>query len=115
LAFGGGSTGITYSARSGKYTRVGRQVTITFSLSLSSKGSSTGSATVTGIPFSAGTAGTGVMGYNLFWATYPASGIMFTATGTTISILLNNSGGVIDDTNFNNNTSINDVTITYFI
>jgi len=51
IAFGGGSSGITYTARDGAYTRIGRQVTITFMVELSSKGSSTGDATITGLPF----------------------------------------------------------------
>ena len=51
LSFGGGTTGITYDNRDGEYTRIGRQVTIHFMLNLSDKGSSTGYATVTGLPF----------------------------------------------------------------
>tara|TARA_A100001388_G_scaffold17074_1_gene11324 strand:- start:377 stop:1906 length:1530 start_codon:yes stop_codon:yes gene_type:complete len=51
LKFGGGSTGITYSARDGSYTRIGRQVTVNFMIEMTSKGSSTGTATITGLPF----------------------------------------------------------------
>ena len=51
LSFGGGTTGITYSARDGAYTRIGRQVTVNFMIEMTSKGSSTGTATVTGLPF----------------------------------------------------------------
>ena len=51
VAFGGASTGLTYTARDGEYTRIGRQVTITFMINLSDKGSSSGYATVTGLPF----------------------------------------------------------------
>ena len=51
IAFGGASTGITYTARDGAYTKIGRQVTLTFMVELSSKGSSTGDATITGLPF----------------------------------------------------------------
>jgi hypothetical protein len=54
LLFGGGSTGVTYSVQEGLYTRVGRQVTLTGRILLTSKGSSTGSVTVTGVPFSGG-------------------------------------------------------------
>jgi hypothetical protein len=52
LKFGGGTTGITYAIQLGSYTRVGRLVTITCLIVLSNKGSSTGIATVTGLPFS---------------------------------------------------------------
>ena len=51
LSFGGGTTGITYSARDGSYTRIGRQVTVHFMIEMTSKGSSTGTATITGLPF----------------------------------------------------------------
>ena len=51
LSFGGGTTGITYSARDGSYTRIGRQVTLNFMIEMTSKGSSTGTATITGLPF----------------------------------------------------------------
>ena len=51
LSFGGGTTGITYSARDGSYTRIGRQVTVNFMVEMTSKGSSTGTATITGLPF----------------------------------------------------------------
>jgi hypothetical protein len=52
LAFGGGSTGITYATQVGTYTKIGRTVTVRFEIELSSKGSSTGTATITGLPFS---------------------------------------------------------------
>ena len=51
IAFGGASTGVTYSANSGKYTKIGRQVTINGLLIVSDKGSSTGDFTITGLPF----------------------------------------------------------------
>jgi hypothetical protein len=52
ITFGGASTGITYARNTGKYTKVGRQVTITGAIELTSKGSSTGNAVLTGLPFS---------------------------------------------------------------
>jgi hypothetical protein len=51
IAFGGGSTGITYNANTGTYTKIGRQVTVNGYIALTSKGSSTGIATITGLPF----------------------------------------------------------------
>lgn len=56
LEFGGGTTDITYAAQSGFYVRVGNALTINVYIALSNKGSSTGSATITGLPFSNGTA-----------------------------------------------------------
>lgn len=51
IAFGGTATGITYAFQDGHYTKIGRQVSVTFIVTLSNKGSSTGSATLTGLPF----------------------------------------------------------------
>jgi len=51
LQFGGAATGITYGVQLGRYTKVGRLVTATFAIRLTSKGSSTGNATVS-LPFS---------------------------------------------------------------
>lgn len=55
LQFGGGSTGITYSGsgQTGIYTRIGSLVYINIFLQLTNKGSSTGNAIVTGLPFAA--------------------------------------------------------------
>lgn len=51
LSFGGASVGITYGARTGTYTRIGRFVFVYFSITLTNKGSSVGGAAVTNLPF----------------------------------------------------------------
>jgi hypothetical protein len=51
IAFGGASVGATYVNNTGRYTKIGRQVTASGYLALSDKGSSTGDATITGLPF----------------------------------------------------------------
>ncbi len=51
LEFGGASVGITYSNQSGTYTRIGNFVFIRCVFNLTNKGSSTGNATITGLPF----------------------------------------------------------------
>lgn len=51
LSFGGGSTGITYSSRTGTYIKIGRSVTVFVDISLSNKGVSSGIATITSLPF----------------------------------------------------------------
>ena len=51
LTFGaGGVTGITYSTQSGIWVRNGKALSFTVNIVLTSKGSSTGAATVTGLP-----------------------------------------------------------------
>ena len=51
IEFGGASSGVTYLAQNARYTKVGRLVTVNCYLALSSKGSSTGSASIAGLPF----------------------------------------------------------------
>ncbi|MFZ1992338.1 MAG: DUF2793 domain-containing protein [Alphaproteobacteria bacterium] len=59
LTFGGGSTGITYGTRFGAYTKLGRAVAFSLGLTLTSKGTSTGPASITGLPFAASVTGVG--------------------------------------------------------
>lgn len=54
LAFGGGSTGITYSTQLGRYARIGSVVFFAFQITLTNKGSSTGNCAITGLPVAAG-------------------------------------------------------------
>jgi hypothetical protein len=42
---------MTYATQLGRYTKVGRQVTVTGSIVLTAKGSSTGTAEIEGLPF----------------------------------------------------------------
>lgn len=51
LTFGGGSTGMTYTTRYGRYRKTGGMVTVMGRIALSAKGSSTGVAALTGLPF----------------------------------------------------------------
>jgi len=56
IAFGEGTVGITYNEtfRYGKYTKIGNIVFFTGIAVLTSKGTSVGSATITGLPFTIG-------------------------------------------------------------
>lgn len=56
LNFGGVTTGITYATQSASYTKIGNRVCFELSMILTSKGAATGAATITGLPFTAGTA-----------------------------------------------------------
>jgi hypothetical protein len=64
IAFGGASVAITYSDQLGFYTKIGNLVTCQIRILLSSKGTSSGDATITGLPFTAagGGAYSGVAG-----------------------------------------------------
>jgi hypothetical protein len=54
MSFGGGTTGITYTGVAGSYTRIGNLVFASYYIILSNKGSSTGSARITGLPITTG-------------------------------------------------------------
>ena len=51
LTIGGSATGISIANRVATYTKIGRQVTITFGFNLSSKGSNSGNLEINGLPF----------------------------------------------------------------
>jgi len=51
LNFSGGTTGITYNNRSGRYVKIGNLVHVSININLSSKGTSTGNANISGLPF----------------------------------------------------------------
>jgi hypothetical protein len=53
LRFSGDTTGITYGTRVGKYTKVGNFVFATGVIQLTNKGSVSGEATISGLPFPA--------------------------------------------------------------
>jgi hypothetical protein len=50
LTFGGGNTGLA-ATQLGLYTKIGRQVSFVLYVALSAKGSSSGGATITGLPY----------------------------------------------------------------
>lgn len=54
LAFGGSTSGITYTVQAGSYITIGNLVFVTCQIALSAKGSSTGAATISGLPFTSG-------------------------------------------------------------
>ena len=60
--FGGSSTGIVYESRFGEYTKIANIITVFATIVMSSKGSSTGSVTVSGLPYPAAADGLGFYG-----------------------------------------------------
>ena len=121
VSFGNASVGVTYTANLGTYTKIGRQVTVNGYLTLSSKGSSTGTARITGLPFTIAT------GNSNYAAVAFAELAFITRTGnisgygtvgaTTIFMLETSTLGVISaltDANFAGNSTIM-VSFTYFV
>jgi len=120
IRFDGGTTGQAYSVQDGAYTKVGNKVTVTAQIYFSAKGSSTGDATITGLPF------TSANGNAYYTATSNyTSGIDFAdalmgrvrINNTIIDLLETTNAGVvtsIDDTDFVNNSRMF-FTVTYLI
>lgn len=113
LSFGGASVGIAYTTQLGGYVKIGILVAITVRIFLSSKGSSTGAAVVSGLPF----VGENVVGQV---QTLAASGNVFAASisniitsvaqaGNTaaLSNVAAGSGAAMVDTDFNATSRFN--------
>lgn len=107
LLFGGASTGIAYITQTGSYVKVGQNVAAWFRINLSSKGSATGGATITGWPFSASVNTSAVFGtfYNNMAS---MSGLLASLSATTATLRTNGAASAagINDTNFNNNSDL---------
>jgi len=112
LTFGNASVGLTYYATYGRYTKVGRTVSVMGMIQLTAKGSSTGAARLAGLPFlSQGTIfGTPAsIGYYSALAsmTGPPMGSVY--DGSSLIELYHgggNSVSVLTATNFTNNTQL---------
>jgi hypothetical protein len=120
ITFGGGSTGITYTVNTGRYIKIGKSVTVTGFLLLSSKGSSTGAAVLTGLPYTIGagnpsqSAAAARIGNTTFVGQYQAVGDI---GATTVALGADTELGVgsnLTNTNFANNSLIQ-ISYTYFV
>lgn len=111
ISFGGGTTGITYTAQTGQYTKIGNLVTINSLVFLSSKGSSTGAALLTGLPFTAGSVVAAVVMFNMNNGAAAEVTQMtgaVTASATTVNLQRFAAGALTNlaDTDFNNNSIV---------
>ena len=114
VTFGGGATGVTYGAfNAGKYTKVGRMVSVCGTLDLTSKGSSTGNISITGLPFSGDIFGGASL--TLYGLTF--TGQAYGQPNGSAMALYQIAAGVrtnLTDTAFANDTSMG-IQITYFV
>lgn len=51
IAFGGAAVGVTYVSNTGNYTKIGNRVFYSLAITTSSRGTSVGSLSITGLPF----------------------------------------------------------------
>jgi len=120
LTFGGGNTGLTTALNTGRYTKIGRQVTVCGRLELSNKGTSTGAAVITGLPFSVASGNDSQQG-----ASFRFNGVSYTGafqgyggvSSTSINLEQISEAGAstdITNSNFSNGTSIQ-ISLTYTV
>jgi hypothetical protein len=105
VAFGGASVGITYGNRTGNYTKIGNLVVCTMLLQVTNVGSSSGAATITGLPFSS--LSFGAVNFGQISAMSFADAPFGYTSGTTINLQeTTNAGGLtnLDNTNFTSST-----------
>jgi len=120
ITFGGGSTGITYANQTGSYTKIGNQVTVNLYIELTNKGSATGSALITGLPFTIGAGATRYGAVSLWINNLSFANQIFcrhVINSTTLFLTETTEAGVttaIDNTNFANATEVM-ITATYFV
>jgi hypothetical protein len=110
ISFGGGTTGITYAANSqvGRYQKVGNSCHVQYYINFSSKGSSTGNALLTGLPFTT-TATTNAFSTWLptqFSMTTAVGGTLVTTSSTTATLYAANSLTQLTDTAFQNGSGL---------
>lgn len=109
LQFGGASTGITYSVQEGSYQWTNGYILGSFRISLTSKGSATGVATIEGLPFIATAEGTATVGtYNSFNTSINPM-VSIAAAGTTMTVKTSGGGSqaALSNTDFSNTSIIN--------
>ena len=95
LQFGGANVGITYSTQQGVFTKIGNVVTASCIIALSSKGTSTGLATISNMPFASKANTCGVALVNCYSGFASLGGVTQAtlAGGTTAYFLFNQSTG----------------------
>ena len=119
LKFGGNEVGITYGGvpqsvyRGGHYVKIGNVVTFSMRIILTSKGTSTGQATFTGLPYDvgslAGNYGSAMYTFANNFAIPERASITMDSGSSIIRLrFTNSSGNYVDVTNgtFNNNSDI---------
>ena len=112
LSFGGGTTGITYSLQAANYIRIGDLVNFNIRMVLTSKGTDTGIATITGLSITPDSSSPyhGVIACtNLTFSGNYVEARIVDNSGFEVQVQNNTSGSAttsITDSGFANNTSL---------
>lgn len=105
ITFGGNSVGISYESNYGYYIKIGNMVMVTGYIYMISKGSSTGNALVTGLPFS-GQLSTIATFFSKITFVNQLCGYVVASTTTITLNEMTNAGGIstITNTDFANDS-----------
>lgn len=120
VAINGSTTGITQSVSAGYYQLTGRIMTVSFSITLTSKGSGTGNVTITGLPvaeFGSGGSGGGALSHFLNTVGVTGTVIANNSAGSTILNVYQTTAteiAVMTDGNISNTTVLKG-TLSYFV
>ena len=111
IYFGGSTTGITYIARGCSYFQIGKEVTVSATIGLSSKGTATGNATLSGLPVSSSSAnefGAAVVSQYSNFVSAPGLGGYVGQGSGSLAFQVNGSTGTTQATNanFTNNSTV---------
>jgi len=119
VTFGGGNTGVVLAEDAGYWVKTGKIVTLTGTIRLTNKGSSTGVAVLTGIPFptvSGPPYGNprcgGVIGQANIFNTITNIRIWADHSASTLQLITNMNTNVTD-VHFTNTSALNGISITY--
>lgn len=114
LAFGAGTTGITYSTQTGWYVQYGDMIMFSLRLVLTSKGTDTGNASISGLPTAATIATPVSLRFqNITFTTQPV--VIISGVSFSIYRMVSASGTVnLTDAQFANNSSL-EISGTYLI
>lgn len=104
VTFGGAAVGVTYTANTGRYIKIGNFVRVVGGLFVSNKGSSTGNALISGLPFTVGATNSDYNSagsyYTAFAAGVAAGMVTYAVPGSaTIFPGKNAAGGVVQTVN----------------
>lgn len=120
ISFGGNSVGATYANNTGTYTKIGRQVTVNGLVEFSNKGTSTGLAAISGLPFPIGSAVANYVAGSAYFGAVTFLGqfqVFAISSESRVRLRDVSSLGVISDlneTNFANNSTVM-IGLTYFV
>jgi hypothetical protein len=119
LRFGGATTGIIYSIQSGRYTKIGNRVLADIILSLLSKGTATGAATITNLPFTQLASINGSMVPTYYTSMTGLAGHITGYIGASSNICIINQSGTtgvsaVTDVHFTNTTQLQ-LHLAYFV